>query len=663
MRQKLKNIVKILTILILICTIFFSISTISIASDTETATEESNGWNVLDAVGGVIDGLLNILLYFIKLIPLAIGGAIQGIITGIATIGGAKFESGFYVSMEDIIFTTSNSISGFSGSGVGIVLINFFTPKGNTVLSTMQTSIATWYYALRNLAIIISLAVLIYVGIRMAISTMAEDKAKYKKMLMDWIVGFILIFLLHYIIIITISATELLVDAMNPNNLGVNLGHQTSDYAGELVVTALSDLSFVKGLAASIIYVCLMVLTGMFLISYIKRMLTIAFLIIIAPIITVTYSIDKMGDGKSQALNTWLKEFVYNVLIQPFHCVTYLVFMGTIMSLLKVTGLVNLGAGVLAIIIMFFIKKVEPIIRKIFGFENAGSLGSAITSGALLMGSMKIASNALEKSKKSKSASGSSSSSSSSSKPTASSNANRNTNNINNQNKKTKTNQSNSKGSNSTGTSQKKKKSTNAGSNSTGSQAKNNQAQDKELNTSPLKTNGAKVADAVKKLATTTAKIGMGIGAGAIGAFASNDPISGAITGVNFGRAGIAGVSTLANSAKYKGMKLVNSVKSRSRMAQKRDDLIDAYNGLKKSTGWGTNRMYHETEKILEIEDLDKISNPRLRDYAQKAHSYRDEFEGKYQSPTDMVLDTIDKVQRGEIKKGSSQKYTRKKRK
>ena len=32
----------------------------------------------------------------------------------------------------------------------------------------------------------------------------------------------------------------------------------------------------------------------------------------ISPLISITYSIDKIGDGKSQALNTWLKEFIYN---------------------------------------------------------------------------------------------------------------------------------------------------------------------------------------------------------------------------------------------------------------------------------------------------------------------------------------------------------------
>ena len=41
---------------------------------------------------------------------------------------------------------------------------------------------------------------------------------------------------------------------------------------------------------------------------------------------TVTYSIDKAGDGKAQAFGNWLSEFVMNVLVQPLHAIIYLVF-------------------------------------------------------------------------------------------------------------------------------------------------------------------------------------------------------------------------------------------------------------------------------------------------------------------------------------------------
>ena len=50
-----------------------------------------------------------------------------------------------------------------------------------------------------------------------------------------------------------------------------------------------------------------------FLIIYIKRMLTTMFLIVVFPLVTISYAIDKIGDGKSQAFNNWFKEFVLNV--------------------------------------------------------------------------------------------------------------------------------------------------------------------------------------------------------------------------------------------------------------------------------------------------------------------------------------------------------------
>ena len=44
----------------------------------------------------------------------------------------------------------------------------------------------------------------LYVGIRMAISSVAEEKAKYKKMLVDWVVSLGLLFVLHYIMVFVV---------------------------------------------------------------------------------------------------------------------------------------------------------------------------------------------------------------------------------------------------------------------------------------------------------------------------------------------------------------------------------------------------------------------------------------------------------------------------
>src|SRR5699024_8304911 len=70
--------------------------------------------------------------------------------------------------------------------------------KGGIVY-LLKTAIATWYYTFRVMAVAVMLMILIYLGIRLAISTAAEGKAVYKEMLIGWVAGFILLFVMHYI--------------------------------------------------------------------------------------------------------------------------------------------------------------------------------------------------------------------------------------------------------------------------------------------------------------------------------------------------------------------------------------------------------------------------------------------------------------------------------
>lgn len=257
--------------------------------------------------------------------------------------------------------------------------INFFDFSiGSATIKAIRENIAIWYYALRNLAIGLLLAMLIYVGIRMALSTVASEEAKYKKMLKDWVVSFVLVFLLQYIIIFTINCNNGLVAIMNAARQNVTAG--SFDNVINNFATQALGISFVQGLGSSIVFCILVGMTLSFLIFYIKRMLTIGFLIVIAPIVTITYSIDKMGDNKSQALDKWLKEFVYTILIQPFQCLIYLIFAITALDVMKDN---SIGSAVLGVVMILFIHQAEDIVRSIFSFEHAHSLGSTLTTMAL----------------------------------------------------------------------------------------------------------------------------------------------------------------------------------------------------------------------------------------------------------------------------------------
>lgn len=81
------------------------------------------------------------------------------------------------------------------------------TSKQNIALD-LQELISQWYTAIRNIAIVISMSVLLYIGIRMLLSSVAQDKAKYRQMLMDWVVSLCLLFFMHYIMAFSISLVD-----------------------------------------------------------------------------------------------------------------------------------------------------------------------------------------------------------------------------------------------------------------------------------------------------------------------------------------------------------------------------------------------------------------------------------------------------------------------
>ena len=101
----------------------------------------------------------------------------QGGLDGAGNIVDGSSVSGKMITPFDIFFNR-----------IAILDVNFFNLSDDgSVIANIRNSVAAWYYVMRLIAAAILLCVLIYVGIRMAISTIASDKAAYKKMLVDWI--------------------------------------------------------------------------------------------------------------------------------------------------------------------------------------------------------------------------------------------------------------------------------------------------------------------------------------------------------------------------------------------------------------------------------------------------------------------------------------------
>jgi hypothetical protein len=346
------------------------------SDDDETSSAENIFNTMYNLITNILGAFVGLGTWIFRIGIVALCFSAQVIISGVVSLGGATTD-GIFVTPFTIFFNK-----------VPLLDIDFMDLSvSDANIKAFRTQVATWYYILRMIATAILLLILIYIGIRMAISTIASDKAMYQKMLTDWACSLALLYLLHYFIIFILKLNNIFVGILS--DIGDSGGNALnfSNFALKIGLQSISPVSGFEGIASTIIYALIVWQTLKFLLLYLKRMVTIGFLIIISPLITITYSIDKIGDQKAQALNTWMKEFCYNILIQPFHCIIYLAFVDIAISLIEpnaienlISGTNTLAASILAIVCIKFVDEGEKIVRKIFGFEKASSLGTAVAA-------------------------------------------------------------------------------------------------------------------------------------------------------------------------------------------------------------------------------------------------------------------------------------------
>ena len=181
----------------------------------------------------------------------AILGAIGSGIVGTAIAGGVTYAvSGWAISelLPDTFYLPAYMISPseiFSNK-IPLLDVNFFNPNSNEYYESQQTAvsqavqgnkqdssdsdkpqstaaqlqstISSWYFLIRNICIIALLSILVYIGIRIVISSSAQDKAKYKQRFLDWLIGMCLLFFMHYIMSFAMTVTQLVTESLNSIN-------------------------------------------------------------------------------------------------------------------------------------------------------------------------------------------------------------------------------------------------------------------------------------------------------------------------------------------------------------------------------------------------------------------------------------------------------------
>lgn len=237
----------------------------------------------------------------------------------------------------------------------------------STLMDEIKFYVIKSYRAMRNFSIAVSLFALIYIGIRMAVSTVASDKAKYKNMLIYWVTSLVLVFLIHLIVIIIslvlqygLDIVENIAKAWKITNL------EDEIFSGSRVYVS----SLKSGIGVSVFSTALTIwiiayYQIKFFMYYLKRTLEVNFLIVISPLVTITYSIDKSGDNRAQAFEQFIKMLIAKSAIQLLHAAVYVVFIAT-------AGVIAVRHPLLAALFFAALSRTEKIATRVFQVDEAG---------------------------------------------------------------------------------------------------------------------------------------------------------------------------------------------------------------------------------------------------------------------------------------------------
>ena len=508
------NLIKVTAVLMCIFTLIFIMPTKTRAeSDWDILKSGAKGLkdkaveNTYDELKGVVGDFVNLIMR----IPDGVLYIVDTYVAGSRNPVRYKIEDKEYIYNFEVtpyeIFKSGiydyNEENDEYITDMGMLDINFFSSKavrsskkGGTVISQELTpAIGKVYSNIRNLCIIVMMLVLMYIGIRIMISSIAEQQAKYKQLLLDWLVAFSLLFVMHYIMSFLVNINYTIIEmlcndqgdsyyiadedndrvsvinsnsedndkvitradskAFEPgynvtidlsneevvNNNGKKIDGSTWGNDGEVPVKLViyqnensdqikrifkvNTLSYIRtvsymslrnkddekdehkvyligdgkisnatdldAMGYSILYVVIMIEIVMFIVIYLKRVIQLAFLTMIAPLVAFMYPLDKIGDGKAQAFNSWFKDYLFGVLIQPLHLLLYTVFIRAAGSLLS-------NNIIYALAIYAYMIPAEKYFKKILGFEKGasgvgmgGPLAGALGAGLAIGGLNKIA--------------------------------------------------------------------------------------------------------------------------------------------------------------------------------------------------------------------------------------------------------------------------------
>lgn len=225
----------------------------------------------------------------------------------------------------------------------------------------------------RYFAIALILLILIFTVLRLAVSDLAVDRARYKTVLKAWVAGLIFICALPYIIVIINTICDYLTDFLWNARLTLEEAGYSS-FENELYLESLNGIVETGGLkvAAYVIeFVAFLIIQIKFIGKYLKRLVSALVLVATAPIIGVGHVFSILAGKEVGTISRWVSKYTTNMIMQPLHALIYLIFMFGASE-------IAISAPLLAVLFLWALSRAEKIFSAILQIKF-GSIKSVVS--------------------------------------------------------------------------------------------------------------------------------------------------------------------------------------------------------------------------------------------------------------------------------------------
>ena len=305
-------------------------------------------------------------------------GDVNEVMFGKSKVNADEPLNKYRIGIDDIVYNR-----------VPLFDVNVFsdTPGGQPIdtgspLYFLRTLVANWFVLGMNLALAVMIIIIIYTGIRMALSTIAEKKAECKEMLFNFVKAIAKIFVLAAIMALIMNICQYLTSLFASKGPAVDGEISGKNLYVTMVTRALGSFSFQAKIPAAILFFGLTLTFFKFCYRYTKRLLNVYLLIIIAPVLVAKDAYEGASGKQGKTFSAWIQEFTLNVALQPAHALIYTALVFVALE----RGTDNILNFLLAVLIMNFMVSADKIFFKIFNMRFTKGPGAAGAADALTEG-------------------------------------------------------------------------------------------------------------------------------------------------------------------------------------------------------------------------------------------------------------------------------------